>query len=104
MPLSRRHFIQGTGASTLVASQIALGQAEEEQSALAATEEKKHAAKISNGPVRRGFGLNLFVDQEDVERSEDITFTYHSAEKHEGNPMIVADTPMDRDRRLAGVC
>ena len=95
MSLSRRHFIQGTGASTLVASQIALGQAEEEQSALAATEEKKHAAKISDGPVRRGFGLNLFVDQEDVERSEDITFTNHSAEKHEDNPILVPDKPWE---------
>ena len=96
MPLSRRNFIQGIGAGTLFTSQVAHGQAPEKESGLAAAGEKTLSTKPSDDNIRRGFGLHLFVDQEDVERSEGITFTYHSAEKHAANPMIVADTPWER--------
>ena len=43
-----------------------------------------------------GFGLQLFLDQQDVASTQHVKITYHTAKKHESSPVLVADRPWEQ--------
>ncbi|HCO22551.1 MAG TPA: hypothetical protein DIT97_05615, partial [Gimesia maris] len=50
-----------------------------------------------NGPWRR-----LFLDAMVVEQSEGLKRVFHAAEKHEQNPVLIADQPWEKTGRYPG--
>ena len=50
-----------------------------------------------NGPWRR-----LFLDAMVVEQSEGLKLVFHAAEKHEQNPVLIADQPWEKTGRYPG--
>lgn len=51
----------------------------------------------AEGPWRR-----LFLDATTVEEQQGLTRQFHSAEKHAGNPLIVADRPWEGTSAITG--